>query len=232
MAPIAINKTRLIWAGVVAVALVTVFFAGWWFKPVQIVYQQQQIDSIRSAHRIDSIRYAYELEQAQAHEAALTAEIVLLDAQIAELKQARHVKATEIINLPATETVQLFSHNTGDSARITVIEGDTGCIVKLPSIRLCNLIFADRNGLISENGLLKTKVETYDAILAQKEVLLGLTYKRIEIQTAEYFKSQGIINKQQFYITKIGRKVRNRNIIIGILGGVAVGAIGAAILVN
>jgi len=232
MATLQINKKQLIWTGVIILAFVSIFFAGWWMRPPKVIYQHQQIDSLRNAHREDSLRYAFELTLLMGRDSVLNNAIIQKDKQIDDLKKNLSKEIETIILLPATETVGLFSHNTGDTAKIIVIGGDTTCIVSIPSIRLCNVLFAERNACISENIILQSKVETCLDLVDEKNDQLNLTYGRIEKLTDEYYRSQSIINNQQKYMGKYAKKVRNRNIFIGIISGVAAGGIVTAMLIK
>jgi len=106
------------------------------------------------------------------------------------------------------------------------------CVASIASIRLSNVIFAERMACITENDQLTQKVSEYAGIVNDKNILLDLTYGRITKLTDEYYRSQAIINKQQQYITRINKKVRNRNIALGIGGGIALGAIVAILVVK
>jgi len=227
-----IKKTNLIWAGVIALGFVGIFFAGWWSKPVKIVVEHQQIDSLRNAHREDSIQYAFNLSKFIDQDSVYEKEIQEKDQLIASLRYNLSQDRKVIEVLPADKTIQMFSEQTGDSSLVGIVEGDTVCISTVPSIRIANVLFKERMSLIKENRLLSSKIETYLDLVDHKNENLALTYARINKLTDEYYRSQTIINNQQKFMERYAKKVRNRNIWMGIIGGLAVGGIATALIVN
>lgn len=232
MATVTINKKNLIWIGVIALAFIAVFFTGWWLRPPKIITQQQAVDDLRNSHQQDSLKYAFDLSKLREDSADFVLIIEEKDEKIAVLQKMRYERSDEISVLPATETIELFNQNTGDTAKILVINRDTSCIAPIPSIRIANVLMEERKTYIAETIILKEKCRTYADLLNNQDEKLSLTYKRIRQLTDDYYNSHLIIDNQQKSMIKLGKKIRTRNIVIGISWGVAIGGIFTAILIK
>lgn len=232
MTTVTVNKKNLIWIGAIALGFVAVFFAGWWMRPPKIITQQQVIDDLRNAHQQDSLKYAFDMSKLKEDSSRLVLVIEEKDEEIAVLRKRTTREVSHINLLPATETVALFAQNIGDTSKIIVIGRDTSCISPIPSIRIANVLMEERRSYMAENIILREKCGLYSDLLNNQDEKLSLTYRRIKKLTDDYYRSQIIMDKQQKSMIRLDKKIRTRNIVIGISWGVAAGGILTALLIK
>ena len=224
-------KRKLIWIGAIAIGFVLIFFAGWWAKPVRVVEVRTEYDSLLDAHKRDSAIYALQMARYDSLNTVLSVAIVSKNRQIVSLKRALEQSKTEIKRLPATESVALFSVEVGDTAFLQV-EKDTMCVTTIPAIRSSNILFAERRHYIDVLGVLKAKNKLQEDVISLRGEELSVVRDRVIQVTGEYYKVNELYLRQNLKLEKANKKIRNRNIALGIVGGIAVGGIVTALIVN
>lgn len=224
-------KHKIIWIVIIAIAFIVIFFAGWWLRPPKIIDRNTEVDSLKASHLRDSAIYALQLAKYDSTTKVLAIAIVAKNRQIIALRRALEQKKEEIKRLPATESVALFSVEVGDTAFLQV-EKDTLCITTIPAVRTANLLFAERRHYISVADILTDKNKLQEDMISWKQEELSLVRDRVVKLTAEYYKVNGLYMGQQLKLDKANKKVRNRNIAIGIISGIAVGGVVTALIVN
>ena len=217
------TTTKVIFGVVVIAALIAMFFVGRWLKEPVVVHQQREIDSLRNVHRQDSLKYAWELSGYDSTYHRLNTVIIGKNRQIVTLRKSLDKERKRLKSLPAIETVEQFSCNTGDSSWVAVRECDTVAISPLPAIRTANILIAERNVYRREISYQTAKTEAYKETIDTKTQELVLVRNRVIKLTDEYYKAQGIIDRQGKYLDKYAKKVRRRNIAIGVMGGISLG---------
>jgi hypothetical protein len=225
------TKYKLIWIGAIAIAFILIFFAGWWAKPTKVIEVRTEYDSLLDAHKRDSAIYALQMAKYDSVNTVLSVAIIGKNLQIVSLKKALEQSLTEIKRLPASESASLFAVEVGDTAFLQV-EKDTMCVTTIPAIRTANVLFAERRHYISLSGILTEKNKLQEDMITWKQEELSVVKDRVIQVTGEYYKVNDLYLKQRLQLDKANKKVRNRNIAIGIVGGIAVGGIVTALIVN
>jgi len=224
-------KTKLIWIGVIAIAFILVFFVGWWAKPTKVIKVRTEYDSLMDVHKRDSAIYAIQIAKYDSVNTVLSVAIVGKNRQIILLQRALEQNLAEIKRLPATAAASLFSVEVGDTAFLQV-EKDTMCVTTIPAIRTANVLFAERRHYLSLSGILTEKNKLQEDMISWKQEELSVVKDRVIQVTGEYYKVNDLYLKQRLQLDKVNKKVKNRNIAIGIVSGIAVGGIVTALIVN
>jgi hypothetical protein len=225
------KRNNLIWIAAIALAFILVFFAGWWMKPPKIIDTPGTYDSLMDAHRRDSVAYAIKLAMYDSISTVLSVAIVGKNRQIIILQKALEQKSEEIKRLPATESAALFAAEINDTAYLQ-IDRDTMCVTTIPGIRRANLLFNERRHYLNLSKILSDKNELQSDMITWKSEELSVVKDRVIQVTGEYYKVNDLYLKQRNQLVKANKKVKNRNIAIGIISGIAVGGIVTALIVN
>jgi len=223
------TRSRIIWIAVVLVLFAGAILATWFLKPPVVVTQQQEIDSLRNKHARDSMEYVWTLSKFDSTYTRLELTLKAKDRQIHFLRASLQKESERLIELNATESVAQFSKNTGDSSWVAVISRDTVCITRMPAITEANILIMERGVFKHEAQLYHAKADAYFSLLDAKNEELGFIRDRVIKLNEEYWKSQAIIDKQNKFLSRYAKKVRNRNIVIGVVSGLAAGAVITAI---
>ena len=227
------GKRTKIWIGVGVVVIVLVaFFGGRMSKKSEIVVSEQRlIDSLRSSHKMDSIMWVYEFNEMDSMYQRILTTVEGKDELIARLKVKNKTELEPVKTLPANQTTQLFNIHTGDSSWVEVRK-DTLVISPLKAIQCANVVMMEGNQRLRIIELLELKNEALDSALMNREEVLRLTMRRVVKLTDEYYMSQGVIDRQSEYIRHYKKKIKRRNVLIGVLGGVALASIVGIVIVN
>jgi len=225
------KKRKIIWIAAIAICFVAIFFAGWWMKPAKVIDRSDEMDSLTQAHRYDSAIYAIEIARYDSINSVLAVAIIGKNREIIKLRRALEVEKGQIIKLHATESVALFSAQVGDTAFLQV-ETDTLCVTTIPAIRTANTLFAERRHYIDLASILTEKNKLQEDMISGKQEELSVVRDRVVKLTGEYYKANELYLIQQKKLDKANKKIRNRNIAIGIIGGIAAGGIVTALIVN
>jgi hypothetical protein len=226
------TKSRLIWIAAVALLLAAAFFFGWKMKPNVVVSERQTIDSLRSAYVRDSVEYIHKSLEKDSINSVIASAIISKNRQIIELKKSLEKEKNRIINLPADETVELFSESTGVVSSVTVIDKDTNCITPIQGITQANLLINERYGLYREVELLNGKIVCMQDMIDNRNEALNVARGRVGTLTEQYQSSQGVIDRLSKDNEKANKKIKNRNVALGIIGSIAAGGIITAIILK
>jgi len=224
------TKYKIIWIAVIALLLVGVFFFGWWMKPTVIVDQSNTVDSLRYAHHTDSIYLSSLVRFLKQDVDSLKEVVKKQDKELSSLSSVSKLERDAIKKLPADRQIKLYSENAGDSAYLAVINNDTVGISKMKAILDVNLTYHDNLKLRNEQRLLHSQNVNLRSIVGLQDSIINVEQLRNTKLTDDYWLSQKVINNITIDNNKKDKKIRNRNIVIGVLSGIAAAGIGVAII--
>jgi hypothetical protein len=201
---------------IVIVVAAAVGILVWFLKPTKIVVQDtsqvqpHKFDSLKYIHKVDSINLVL-VELRKKDEKNRLAYAVLLREQ--------NVLNNLLKTIPPVKVVELFSEKTGDKATLHL---DSTATISLLAMRTAvGLFIAGEQCLDREVAILNTSA-VKDAVMASYDSLLSAKNERIFDLTREFYDSQLRITGLGVTIAKQDRRNRTKNIIIGVVSGVAV----------
>jgi len=186
---------------------------------------QLQQTVLEAKHGTDSTVYVVRIDSLTKIVDKLNDRLNHSNAKLVELKEQVAKKKQSIELLPAEETVSYFNCSTGDSAKVIVVEQDTMAMVTIPGVKAANLLFVDRNSCFEIQSLLDMKINDMGEMITTKDKLLSVKDIYIKNLNDQYFASSSIIKDQDILIGKQQKKIRTKNVILGLLGGIAAASI-------
>ena len=209
----------------IALAIVGGFLVRWFFEPAPKETTQLQQTILEVRHSADSTVYVVKIDSLTRIVDKLNDRLNYSNAKLVELKQQALKKQQYIKLLPAEETVSYFNCSTGDSAKVIVVEQDTMALATIPGVKAANLLFIDRSSCFEIQSQLDLKINDMDEMITTKDELLSVKDLYIKNLNDQYFASSSIIKDQNLLIGKQQKKIRTKNVILGLLGGIAAASI-------
>jgi hypothetical protein len=214
------------WVILLVLAFLGGFLLKWVFTPAPVGDELNRIKTERELlvkkHRYDSVQYAKTTDSMATIIEGLKVVSTIKGQEIVRLRALNKGKRDEIAKLPPVQAVQYFSDRTGMESTLLA---DSTVLTPLPAITIANTLIFERYSFESENDALISRSEIQDTIISKQSVLLNLKDIRIVNLTNEYYASQRIMNDQNSVIKKQKKNIRTKNALVGILGGIAVGAV-------
>lgn len=216
------------------ILLVLAFFGGfmmkWYFTPTgtkdEVSRLKEEIKLISQRHKSDSAKYIRVEDSLKQVIVTMVGNVYAKEKQIAKLKERYNTRKDSILNLNPTEAVRHFSEKTGGESHLTNI----GVISPLKSITTANVLFEEREEALAETNQLRTIVSTQDSIITTQNELISIKDKRLAGVTNDYYSIQKINSDLNSVIKQQKRHIRTRNALMGVLSGIAVGAITITLL--
>jgi hypothetical protein len=110
-----------------------------------------------------------------------------------------------------------------------VAQPDTMIITPLQGIRNAVEVFVEKDQCLAREDNVEGQIKDATATIVAQDSLIKVKNNRIIGLTREYFQSQAVVDKLNNDLKKSEKKLRTKNVILGILSGVA--AVGIVIAV-
>ena len=197
--------------------IVLVIVATWYLKPgasIPISNQPEQV----IVHKYDSLKYAQMMADSVKKMNELRNQLRMISGTISVLRRDQFQRLDVIDHLIPDSVIRIWNLKTGDQAEI---KKDSSVITKLSPIRTAvKLITMKEQGEIRELNYLRKDSISSLLIIAQDN-MIKIKDDRIGNLTKEFYQGQAIQAKLNDDLEKANKKVRRRNIIIGVTAGAA-----------
>lgn len=180
------------------------------------LFRKTKTETVYINHTADSVFYQKQADSLAAIVVGLKNVSESKGKEIVRLRALLVSKRDSIKLMSPTETVKLFSQETGET---TNIQSDSSVITSLRAITISNISFAEVRSLQQEVRCWGDVVYVKDSLIETQNALLTLKDSRITTLTDEYYKSQSAINS----LNKVNKKRMTKNVILGVTTGVMVG---------
>lgn len=213
------------WVIFLALAFASGFLIKWFFTPpntsVEVARLKEEVKIIVERHKADSAKYVRTSDSLVQVINTMVSNVYEKEKQLAYWKSHFQIVRDSVVNLPPTDAVNYFSERTGEKATIT----DRGVISPMQGVYNANVLFVEHDEYAGENTYLRSIVSTQDSIITTQKELIGIKDRRITGITNDYYSIQRVNSDLNSVIKKQKRNIRTKNAVVGILSGVAVGAI-------
>lgn len=196
------------------IVAIAVGVAVWFLKPVKVVVQDP---SQVQPHKFDSLVYIQKTDSLIKVISGLKEQDEKKRIQYAVLLREQKILADKLQTIPATEVVKRFDEKTGDKS---ILHRDSTATISLFAMRNAVGLFVAGEQCLDRERLTLDQGEFTRSIIASQDSLLRVKDSRIYSLTREFYDSQLRITGLNVAVENRDRKIRTKNIFIGILSGV------------
>lgn len=200
--------------------------AVWFLKPDKVVVPLP--DQVM-VHKFDSLKYIKTSDSLKVIVDTLKSQLAVKKKQYKDLLSRQKVDIFEVKNLPIPELVSRFEDKTQTFVKVSMLP-DSVVIAPIESIRNAVILFTEGDQCYERERSVVVQNELSSNIIRQQDSLISIKDKRIVGLTREFYSSQATIAGLNGALEKERKKVRTRNVILGILSGVAAAGIVVAIV--
>lgn len=198
----------------------------WWLKPNKVIQQPNQDQVL--IHKFDSLKYIHKNDSLTLVIDTLKAKLDKKKRDYADLLNRQKKEREKLPTLTASEVVEEFQ-GWVEVPVTMVAQPDTMIITPLQGIRNAVEVFVEKDQCLAREDEVIDQVKLANETIVAQDTLLKVKNNRIIGLTREYFQSQAAVNKLNNDLKKSEKKLRTKNVILGILSGVA--AVGIVIAV-
>lgn len=183
---------------------------------LSFLFRKEKVNTVVINHVSDSISYQKQYDSLSVIVDGLKKISESKGKEIVRLRGLLAANKDSVITLSPTETVSMFSEETGEKA---TLQGDSTVLTTLPAIKFSNLSFVEVKSLHSEIRCWEELALVKDSIITLDQSLLAMKDGRILTLTNEYYQSQTATKNLQ----KQHKKEVFRKTFIGVSAGLMAG---------
>lgn len=198
--------------------------AVWFLKPDKVI---MPLPDQVMVHKFDSVKYIKRSDSLVQVIDTLKSKLEIKKRQYADLLNKQRLQIVEVQTMPATEVVQVFRDKV---QAIVTLTTDSNVITPIQGIRNAVIMFVQGDQCLDREKAVLDQQSISGRIIQSQDTLLQIKDKRIIGLTREFYTSQVIITGLNTDLEKERKKVRTRNIILGVLSGVAAAGIVVAVI--
>ncbi len=213
------------WVIVIVLAMcVATGIVVWNLKPTKTIVQEP---SQVQPHKFDSLKYIQKTDSLSKVISDLKKENDKKEKQYSLLLRNQKQQVVAVENLSEKEVIDEFSVRTGDKASQ---RDDSTAIISIFSMRKAISLFVERDQCLERETTTLDQGDLTRSIITSQDSMLIAKDKRIIDLTKEFYDSQLKITGLNVAVAKYDRKIRTKNVFLGILGGIAVVGITGTII--